>query len=105
MNGEVELKDLIDVKVRDPKLGEFEEKWSDISKYGEPPILQLMKKLKLLLPGHVIGKVDFSKTDKVYDWRNHVPEELIEIWDTLTEGEKKVIYIMAERLASKEEWN
>lgn len=46
----------------------------------------------------------FEETGKVHDWRNYIPDEFIEEWEQLTLREKQIIYILAEKQASNEEW-
>lgn len=53
---------------------------------------------------HKFNECDFEKASKVHDWKNHVPEELIPVWNDLTERERKIIFIMAESSATAEIW-
>lgn len=52
-----------------------------------------------------LDKPDFEKRTKVHDWRNYVPDEWVKEWDSLTEREKRIIAVMAETQADKEEWD
>ena len=52
-----------------------------------------------------LGNPDFKKRNLIHDWRNHVPAEFIVEWINLTERERQIIYIMAERQADQEEWD
>ena len=47
----------------------------------------------------------FEETTQVNDWRNYVPDEWVKNWDKFTEREKKIIAVMAEMQADKEEWD
>ncbi len=47
----------------------------------------------------------FEDAKKCHDWRNHVHDEFISNWDNLTLREKKIIYIFAEDMANREEWD
>lgn len=47
----------------------------------------------------------FEETRKVHDWRNYVPFEWMRNWDKLTSREKKIIVIMSEIQADKENWD
>lgn len=48
---------------------------------------------------------DFDNVHKVHDWKNYVPEELSEHWYELTERERKLIFILTEPMADREEWD
>ena len=48
---------------------------------------------------------EFENRKKVHDWRNYVPYEWVKEWDRLTEREKRIIAVMAETQADKEEWD
>lgn len=39
---------------------------------------------------------DFENSGEVHDWKNYVPDEIIECWNELTEREKKLIFILTE---------
>jgi len=47
----------------------------------------------------------FENKTRVHDWRNYVPDEWIKEWSSLTDREKKIIAVMAETQADKEEWD
>lgn len=44
-------------------------------------------------------------SERVHDWRNHVPEEFKRDWAHFSERERKLIFIMAVEAASNEEWD
>lgn len=48
---------------------------------------------------------NFNDVSRVHDWRNYVPDEIKEVWDNLTERERKLIFIMCEPIADREEWD
>lgn len=52
-----------------------------------------------------LNNPEFEKAGKVHDWRNHIPMEFIEIWNDLTEREKKIIIILCQNEADAEEWD
>lgn len=54
---------------------------------------------------HEFENADFQKISRCHDWRNYVPDELVEEWYTLSERERKIIFIMAVAQAEKEEWD
>lgn len=47
----------------------------------------------------------FDSPNKAHDWRNHVPEAIRDIWDNLTERERRLVMIACERAANNESWN
>lgn len=47
----------------------------------------------------------FEKEDRIHNWRNYVPEYLKALWSKLSLDQRLIIYVMAERQASKEEWD
>lgn len=52
-----------------------------------------------------INNPDFKNKSKVHDWRNYVPFDWQKNWEQLTERERKIIFVMAEIQADKEEWD
>jgi hypothetical protein len=42
---------------------------------------------------------------RVRDWRNHVGEEIKDMWDTFSDTQKQAIQRHAEKLANEEEWD
>lgn len=42
---------------------------------------------------------------KVHDWRNHVPDAMRRWWNELHLDAKIVAYIMAEEIATNEDWD
>ena len=48
---------------------------------------------------------EFEKADRVHDWRNHVPGEIKQVWETLTEREKTLVAFVAIESAESEEWD
>ena len=47
----------------------------------------------------------WDEAGRVHDWRNHVPEHIIEKWDDLSDEIKHDLYLWAEQLSSDEHWN
>ena len=52
----------------------------------------------------LLNKPEFEKANKVHDWRNHVSDAAMEIWDEIGVKARLVIYEMAAERASNEEW-
>ena len=52
-----------------------------------------------------VNNPDFKNKKRIHDWRNHVEDDWIENWDQLTERERKIICVMAQRLANNEDWD
>lgn len=53
-----------------------------------------------------IGVTAFAEpADLVVDWRNYVPEEIVAVWDTLTERERMLICMVANVPAQRENWD
>ena len=47
---------------------------------------------------------DWKAAEMVHDWRNYISDELIAIWDTFTDEQKRLIAKSADDAAGKEEW-
>lgn len=52
-----------------------------------------------------LSNEDFSANGRVHDWRNHVDEDLCQVWPTLSDETRVEIYMMAKREADNEEWD
>ncbi len=52
-----------------------------------------------------IVEPDFEGASEVHDWRNYVPYEWQTNWNDFSERERKIIAVMAEMQADKEEWD
>lgn len=48
---------------------------------------------------------EFKKAGLFQDWRNYIPSEFVDEWSQLTVREKKIIVIMAQNQADREEWD
>lgn len=48
---------------------------------------------------------DFEKRYKVMDWRNYVPFDWQKNWNKFSIRERKIIAVMAQMQADKEEWD
>ncbi len=48
---------------------------------------------------------DFKNRTKVMDWRNYVPFDWQENWNKFSIRERKIIAVMAQMQADKEEWD
>lgn len=51
-----------------------------------------------------LNQPDFRNRGRVHDWRNHVPDELREMWPQLTFRERAIIALIADDLADGENW-
>ena len=47
----------------------------------------------------------FVETLKCHDWRNHVPESIQDVWDDLTELERRLVMLSCEPAADRENWD
>lgn len=47
----------------------------------------------------------FDLAEKCHDWRNHVDQRLIQLWDELSMQTKLCLYLTAQTAASSEEWD
>lgn len=47
---------------------------------------------------------EWDKQWRCHNWRNHVPDEIAEIWNTFTDVQKKVLASHFQELANREEW-
>jgi hypothetical protein len=52
-----------------------------------------------------LNEPKFEQATKVHDWRNYVPYDWQKDWNDFTDREKKIIAVMAETQADKEEWD
>ena len=52
-----------------------------------------------------IDNPDWKNISKVHDWKNYVPYDWQENWQDFTERERKIIAVMAQSQADKEEWD
>lgn len=46
----------------------------------------------------------WGEAGKAHDWRNHVSEEVQQMWHTFTDAQKQALARAAEELADREEW-
>jgi len=65
-----------------------------------------MKNLKAILsvPAEHLKDIDFSRKEKVHDWRNYVGEFEF-CWQELTPRERQIIFVLADERAGQEEWD
>lgn len=52
-----------------------------------------------------IENPDFQFAEKCHDWRNHVPAIVMQEWPNLSRDAREVAFVMAAKLASREEWD
>lgn len=55
--------------------------------------------------GKKIEDPDWTINNKVHEWRNHVPEELKEAWPFMSQTERMLVYLLAAKAASEEDWD
>lgn len=48
---------------------------------------------------------NWSEKGRVHDWRNYPKPELIAIWHTFTDEQKKIIAYTLDEIASLERWD
>lgn len=69
----------------------------------------MINKLVDLIKEHrEIGHLDqphFDKARRVHDWRNYIPDEIREVWSSMTVESRVVTYILAEKQANAEDWD
>ena len=53
----------------------------------------------------MIDAPNWANARKVHDWRNHVPDGIVELWDFLDRDSKLVAFLMALERAEAEEWD
>lgn len=72
-------------------------------------ITSIELKKKHLLPDNFsendLKKETFKDTSRVHNWRKYVPEFFEEKWEDLSRDQKLIIIVMADGMASKEEWD
>ncbi len=47
---------------------------------------------------------EFENAGRVHDWRNHIIDSMIEIWDELSIETRACLIIVAKKESSDEEW-
>ncbi len=52
-----------------------------------------------------ILRLSWPNVGKVHDWRNYIPDAMRERWLTLSPDACVAAYILAERIASYEDWD
>ena len=52
-----------------------------------------------------INNPEFKKAGRIHDWRNHIPYPVKQIWNELSEEERKVFAQMAGISANNEDWD
>lgn len=48
---------------------------------------------------------DWEEYDLVHNWRNHIPEEVKDIWHTFTNHQKQILAMCAAQSADNEDWD
>lgn len=49
--------------------------------------------------------LEFDNDSEVFNWRNHVPQKIKDVWELLSVREKLLVVIMASKLADTEQWD
>lgn len=57
------------------------------------------------IDNYILQNPEFEKASKIHDWRNYVPDEFEKEWNNLTLREKQIIFVLADKQASEEEWD
>lgn len=67
----------------------------------------LLKATELTPDGYetMVRSPEWDRAHKCHDWRNHVPDKLVEVWDNLPAAARLAVYLMAEWDAHNEEWD
>jgi len=60
--------------------------------------------LNTLSPSDIMHP-DWVHKQKIHDWKNHVPAEIQEIWNTFSRQQKKILATCAQEKADEEEWD
>lgn len=47
----------------------------------------------------------WDASGRVHDWRNHVPQNLVNVWADLSIETRAAIYFIASEAASEEKWD
>jgi len=47
----------------------------------------------------------FDHAQKCNDWRNHVPDEVADVWNHLSRPERALVALVADHAASAEDWD
>lgn len=53
----------------------------------------------------IVKNPQFEKVGKVHDWRNYIPDCMIDVWDVLSLDAKIACFIMAAKEANSEDWD
>lgn len=48
---------------------------------------------------------DWEGAGRINDWRNYISQELRDMWDAFSLGQKRAIAENADEIASREEWD
>jgi hypothetical protein len=68
-----------------------------------------MKKLYDILKEHQeIARLDDPKWEsrrRYNEWRNHVPQDIMDNWKSLTSESRVVVYLMAQEAANRADWD
>jgi hypothetical protein len=48
---------------------------------------------------------EWNKAGRVHDWRNYINKELQNMWPEFTNDQQRALFVNANELASKEEWD
>ncbi len=63
---------------------------------------------KLKSSSWVLNELDspaWDKYDRIHNWRNYVPDEIVKRWNELSRQDKLLVAWMCEEKASSEEWD
>lgn len=54
---------------------------------------------------NAIANPEWTGADKIYDWRNHLPDDLRAEWPRLATESRLVAFVICERDARLEDWD
>lgn len=66
---------------------------------------ELIKKTTYVDDLSCLENPQWDKKTRVHDWRNYVPDEVIEAWAQLSLDFRAGIFLLAQKTASNEEWD
>lgn len=67
--------------------------------------MNLFEKYTAELSNIDINNPEFNNASQVHDWRNYVPYDWRNCWFEFSERERKLMAVMAQMQADKEEWD
>ncbi len=47
----------------------------------------------------------WDEAETVHDWRNYVPDAIVELWSDLDLSSRIICYVLSQQQANREEWD